>query len=531
MMFRFFFTVFLLIQPAFADDLFNILDSRTSPNDLDIGKKVQTLKNFRKLIKHPTAEQNIFFRFLSEGKVEKALYQWPLAFGNTSSFAAGDTGGALYGYLLFKNGLPLTGLEVLFTKNPRQIHPLLVQLWQALMQFNVRLWAITSVQWSGDWIDIFGSSAEIRVLARRFGSEPPLDEYEKLLRKTPPGSWERNWVQWRYITTLLTNSEDAKAAKLLKHLQGVTENNPVSKNLMNLTAARMLYQNGYLTESIRYYRKVKKGSDYWFEALEEMGWAELRLGQPQNALAHTQTLLNPDFDQDVGPGAFYLASLANLKVCDYQGVSKTIMDFKNRFQMKTKRFLKLQKQPDTPAVRKLFKTLTVSSGPVVLGGNLPRYMARDEHLYFLLQRQKQWDKEVGTAKKLYSRSMNQGIRAAGFQLKMEEFRNEVSARGRRAYAVVLDRVKVLVDQEIAEISGTLKKMQIVEVELIQQVSLLEKVIVDDPEKDSRHSVKRGTTGAKGKYAMSFIYQGERWFDELSSYQVNISGMCGSKGSL
>ena len=456
------------------------------------------------------------------------LYQWFSAFNGTS-FADSDSGRALYGYLLFKNGLKLTGLEILFTSHPGKINPILISLWQTLLEVHQEVWTITNIQLSGSWVNIFGSSAEIRVLARRFDSQPGLAEFEELLRKTSANSWERHWIQWNYITSLLMKGGDAKAAKLLKHLQGVTENNPVSQDLMNLTAARMLYQNGYLIESIRYYKKVKKGSDYWFEALEEMGWTELRLGQPQNTLAHVQTLLAPDFESDVGPETYYLASLASLKICDYEVVSKTIKSFKNRFQARVKKLLKLKEQPETRAFGKLFSELTKGrTGRTSLGGfspDLPRYSMRDENLYFLVQRQNQLDREAETAKKLYSQSLSGGTLTVGFQAGMEKFRTEISARVRKNYNMVLGWVKILADREITEISKTLKKMKVVEVELIQQLSLVERVIVDTKELKAR--AKKGTTGAQGKYTMSFLYRGEWWYDELSNYQVNVNKICGS----
>ena len=530
-MFRYFFIVFLLAQPVFADDLFNILDSETASKDLNIKKGIQALG---KLVKHPTAHQNTFFQLMGQGQTRRAFYQWPLAFGKTP-FAKSDNGRALYGYLLFKNNLPLAGLETLFSGNPEKIDPLLIRLWQSLMQLNVKLWTMTNIRWSDNWVGIFGSPAKVRVMARQFDTQYTLVEFEELLRKTSSGSWERQWIQWRYITSLLINGEDIKAAKLLKYLQETSRRDDgfVSMDLMNLTAARMLYQNAYLTESIRYYKKVKKGSDYWFEALEEIGWAELRLRRPQNALAYTQTLFNVDFRSDLGPGAFYLAGLASLKICDYQGVSKTIREFKNRFRAKARELLALKKKPETPAVKKLFSRLTEKRiNNSDLGGfaeKLPRHIAHDENLYFLLQRQNQLEREVEVAKKLYSRFPEKGVMKAGFQAEMENFRDGITQRARKGYITVLDRVKALAGQEIAEISKILKKMQIVEAELIQQLSMVEEKF--DAGKKSKTEIKKGTTGARGKYTMHFIHKGERWFDELSNYRVNVNKGCGQKGTM
>lgn len=528
-MIRLFVIISLLCPGAFADDLLNVLDGPTTQSDgMSIEKKSSI---FKSLVSRPNAEQNIFFQFLERGEAKKALYQWPSAFEGTR-FASSDNGKALYGYLLYKNGLELTGLESLFMARPHKIDPKLVGLWRGLMQTNEKLWTISEVEWNSGWTKVFGLPSEITVIARRFDSELTIPKLEELLRKTSSKTWERSWTEWRYITSLLMKGEDVKAAKLLKHLQGVKDNNPVSSNLMDLTAARMLYQNGYLTQSLRYYQKVDKATDYWFEAIEEMGWAELRLGRPQNTLAHTQTLLTPVLEPDVGPESFYLASLANLKVCDYQEVSNVLKEFRTRFQAKTKRLLSLKEKPNNKAVEKLFGLLAQgrTSMPSLgsFGKELPRYSTRDENLFFLVQRNTVLAKEAEIAKKLYSQSLSEGTALVGFQAKMEKFKNSILSRSRNSFTAALNRVKDLADQEVDEIAGVLKKMQIVEAELIQQLAMSDRVIEDTAQTQSK--VKKGSTGSAARDTMTFPFTGEVWFDEISNYKIDIAKGCqSSKG--
>lgn len=518
-----------LSSMALADDLLEVLNGGQTQID---GLNVESKKSiFKDLVSRPTAEQNIFFQFLEKGDSRKALYQWSSAFEG-SSFASSNNGQALYGYLLFKNGLKITGIESLFMANPRGIDKKLIGLWRGLMQTEENLWTLTDVQWTSQWTDVFGVSAEVMVTARRFDSEPTVTQLERLLRKTNSKTWERSWTEWRYITTLLMQDEVIKAAKLLKHLQGVQNENPISDDLMNITAARMLYQNGYLTQAIRYYKKVTHGSDYWFEAIEEMGWAEIRLGRPQNTMAHTQTLLVEDLKADVGPEVFYLASLANLKVCDYMEVSKLLQNFRNRFHAKASALLELREKPQSSAVEKLFVLLKKGRTDMPSlgkhGPKLPRFSTRDENLFFLVKRSDQMTKEADLAKNLYSQSLSEGTAQVGFQAKMEKFRNSIERRSRQSYAASLNRVKELARAEINEISGILKKMQIVEAELIQQLALSDRVIEDT--KQMKTKVKKGSTGSVAKDTLSFPFQGELWFDELNNYKIDIAGGCqASKG--
>ena len=331
------------------------------------------------------------------------------------------------------------------------------------------------------------------------------------------------------MTSLLLNGQDVKAAKLLKHLQGVEENNPISDDLMNITAARMLYQNGYLEQAKRYYEKVSKKSDYWFQAIEEMAWSELRLGQPQNTLAHIKTLMTPAFEPDVGPETFYLATLGQLKICDYAEVSKTLKEFRDRFQRKTQVLLNLQENPESPAVQTLFselKTGRVSMDELGSAGvKLPRYSTRDEQLFYLVQRHDALEEEGDIAKKLYSQSLSEGTALVGFQAKMERFKKSVLSQARNSYTASLNRVKHLAKEEVEEISSVLKKMQIVEAELIQQLAMSDRVIEDT--KGTKSQVKKGTTGSASKDTLKFPFQGEIWFDEISNYRVDVAKGCQS----
>ncbi len=523
-MFKTLLTIFLLSPVVQADDLLDVLDGGAKVNSDKVVPAEPSV--FKSIISRPTAEQNIFLQFLQKGEVKKALYQWPSAFEGTS-FAKSDTGKALYGYLLFKNNLKLVGLETLFQTHPKQINKDMVELWQSTMQVEDKIWSLTDVRWASEWTDIFGISAEVAVMAREFEQELPLSQLEKLLRKTPPNSWERNWTEWRYITSLLLEGQDVKAAKLLKHLQSVKENNPISTNLMDITAARMLYQNGYLSQAIRYYQKVSKKSDYWFQALEEMGWSELRLGQPQNTLAHMKTLMTPAFEPDVGPETFYLSSLAHLKVCDYTEVSETLKEFRSRFQRKTKVLLDLEETPESKAVKTLFARLEKTRVSMDTLGEagvlLPRYSTRDEALFYLVQRHVALSQEGQIAQKLYSQSLSEGTALVGFQAKMERFKKMVLSQARNSYTASLNRVKFLAKEEIEEISSVLKKMQIVEAELIQQLALSDRVIEDT--KDVKEKVQKGTTGSTSRETLKFPFQGEVWFDEISNYRIDIAKGC------
>ena len=211
--------------------------------------------------------------------------------------------------------------------------------------------------------------------------------------------------------------------------------------------------------------------------------------------------------------------------------AQTIKKFKNRFKSKAENLLKVKKSPESPALEKLFEILSSKvrkhSSLAMFSNHLPRFITHDQQLYFLVQRQNQLEKELKIAENLESQLKKMLPKNSSKAIK-KNIKKRVKAIYQTNRQKALDRVKELVDQEILEISQTVKKMQILEVELTQQISLLLGKI-ENNKKESVHSSSssqkqtlKGTTGSKDKYAMTFVYQNEKWYDELSNYKVDIS---------
>ncbi len=315
------------------------------------------------------------------------------------------------------------------------------------------------------------------------------------------------------------------SAKVMKHLIDAP-NNRVTLDHMNLTIGRLLFQNGYLDPAAQYYTKVSKESDFWLEAHEELAWVYIRKGEPQNTLAVTQTAMNPVFENQVGPEAVFLHSLAQLKVCDYPGVAQTIKTFRERFRPKAENLMELSKTGVTEESEKLVAKMKVGRFKLVeLGSSaqyLPRLVSRDEILFDLAQTQKALEAEAQTAAGLYSRSLSGGTSQIGFQANIEELRKAVEARAQSARSASFNRIKSMAAAELKELGQILQKMHIVEAELIQQISQAERVIQAS---GSDSNVKKGTTGSQAKDKMVFPFQGETWFDELANYQVTVKKGC------
>ncbi len=515
---------------AFAvddDELLNILGNGAAPSS----QKAQTAdaSELRKVLKSPTAEQNIFLQFFDKGEMDKALYQWPTAFDGTA-FAKTTTGRALNALLLFKNGIKVTALETLLAiEKPETISPALLKMWQEAAPDKDPSWSLVQVaKWNAHWTNTFGTSSEIRVRSRQIYGSDQVGALKELIKKTQVDTAERAWLSWQLVLALSTGDDAGTAAKALAVLIKAP-NNPISQDLMTVTAARLLYQNGFLDAAGKYYEKVPKSSDYWFDAQEELGWSYIRKGEPQNTMAITKTLTVPEFSSQVGPEPMFLRSLAELKVCDYPAVVDTLNQFRGRFKGRAKDLLAITEVSENKDVDAFIARAKNEKMDLKKLGKsaskLPRFVTRDEVLSQAVATQVALEGEAKIAGALYAKSLSGGTGQVGFQGRLEEFRKAVDMRALDARATTFGRVKTLAQEEVNEIAQILQKLHIVEAEVLQQISMSSRVA--EASAADKASVKLGSTGSKAKDRLVFPAENETWFDELANYKVDIKKGCQS----
>lgn len=511
-----------------ADDLLNILEGEQPTLEHQVSSSYRT--PLRKLVASPNAEQNIFFQLLDAAQDEKALYQWPEAFED-SQFAKTANGQALYAYLLLKSGLSVVGLEKLLSiPNPKSLDPVIIKEIIQVLPPSHPSWGLVQVgRWNPEWTSHFGESTEIRVRGREVYGTQDVEDLKNLLAKTRPGSEERSQVIWQLVLSLSTK-DSGEAAKVLSHLLKA-ENNPISADLMNMTAGRFLYEKGYLDAAINYYRKVPKSSEYWFEAQEEVAWSFLRKGEPQSALSTLRSISLPLFIPLSGPETSFAQALAQLKVCDYPGVMKTLQQFQSSFRPRAQQLQELAQGGTSDAALAALDLLKRQKLNITdLKGEArksPRFMGRDRALRNLAQVWATLEQESAKAGELYSRSLAGGGAKVGFTAHFEFLRKSVDQRVQSARSSALNRVKALAQQELDEIAGILRKMHIVEAEVIQQTSLAERVIRDsksDLALQAKSSVKVASNQMQFP-ALPANSGGESWFDELSNFHFDVKNAC------
>lgn len=524
----------LMQSVASADDLESLLEGKTK--DSTSGKVVQVSREQSFLVdtlrslqeERITSDQNIFFRTLEESNWSKALLQYPAAFAGTK-FEKSENGRALLTLLQYKSGLTATGLESLLTiENPKKIHFHLLNLFKESAPENHPVWTVAQIKWTQAWSEVFGLAFEIRTQVRDISYTRGIDELKNLSLRAPTDSPEKALVDWHLALAYALQDKSDLAAKIMAGLNKA-KLRPVSEELLNLTAARLLFQNGYFDAAIKYYSKVGKASDYWLDAQEEMAWSYIRKGEPQNSLAITQTLVNPIFKNQVGAETYFVRALSQLKICDYAGVLKSLDDFKNQFKDRTAMMKSLSENPSSEsvihAIDKIKKTAKLNSINLQMtdfgtdANRLPRYTARDRKLSQLALAQSELERESKVAEGIYADS----LMISGLQSQFELLKKKLLLRAQMAGSATLSRVQELAKTELAENRKILAKMHIIEAEVIQQTSLAQQLAKNQTNK--KLDVKVGSTGSNNKETMTFVGEQDVWFDELSNYRIDVKKAC------
>lgn len=517
----------LLLQPAFADDLLDVLGEDTESEELFVTNDEISVA-LKTSLKKPSAEQNILIQFIAEKKYDKALYQWWSAF-ERSSFQKTDTGKTVFSFLLAKNGLDLIALEHFFTvKSPEKVDSKLTSVLKTHFNLDHEVWKYADVNWNGKWSQFFSDSIYFKNLSYKSHKFKSSKEVLSLLRRTHVKDDQESWLKWQLGLHLAVEGDTVKSAKVISHLlkkgSGV-----VSKDLIHITIARILYERGFLKAANKYYSKVEKESPFWFTAQEEMAWSYLRQGQPQNTLAVTKTLSQKIFDGMVGAESYMLRALSQVKVCNYYGAIETTKGFSRIFKNRYQKMKGLSESVESSSVTKLLSALEkqrVSWRYLKADlANIPSYSIRDEFLFNNQQAFAFLKKEIKIVDDLYAKSLAEGTATVGYQASIQGLKNVVSARSAAIKNASLNRIKKLAQQEMEEIKLVLQKMHIIEAEVIQQISVASKAL---KAKVHATNIKKGSTGSKNRYAMKFPFEGEIWADEISNYRVDIKKACQSK---
>jgi hypothetical protein len=523
-------TVSLGFSAYAEEDILSILNDEAKGPKAEAAKKVeigQAISPFKAVFPNANGDQNIFFVLLQSGENEKAILQYFAAYGKTPVFKTSN-GQAMLSYLFLKNDMPVLGIENLFAQTkPGQISPILAKALHEIAPDNSPVWKVARVVWSPEWTKIFSANAEVQVKARKVYTAKDTAYLKELIKTSAAGTEERAAIQWQLVLALALNNETVTAAKLLNNLMATTSN-PVHMDLMNMTAARFLYENGYMDAAIKYYKKVSKKSDLWLEAQEEIAWSYIRKGEPQNTLAITQSLVIPEFKNMIGPETLFVRALGQIKVCDYPAVAASLTDFKDRYRPRVVEMLKLTQNANTPATKDYIARSKVQRLKLIdLKANaakLPRLITRDETLAQNIAVEKELEREAAIAAGIYGRSLANGTSKIGLQGELEIFKQTIDGQTLMARNASLGRIKSLAQEEVEDTHRILQKLHIVEAEILQQTLAIQKVT--KATEKSNEIEKKGTSIAAARDQITFPAEdGQVWFDEIGKYKVDVVKGC------
>lgn len=235
--------------------------------------------------------------------------------------------------------------------------------------------------------------------------------------------------------------------------------------------ARKLFEQKKFKEAIDIYEKISAKSDRWLLALEEKAWAQMHLEKYDKVLSQARTLTSPALSALTGTEPYLLQALAQLKICDYVGVFKTLKDFKKL------------KREQVEAIQELAKK----------GKNTVSQVAVQK-----------WSTNTDDWKQL-------GPMLS--QLPQLFYRDEIMLRSAKAknYEAMEKRLQELAAEENNENFRILQKLNLIEVETIQRVHV-----------ETKLTGLQGEKIEKGKYDLVFKDTNEIWLDELDSYQATIN---------
>lgn len=424
---------------------------------------------------------------------------------------------------LFTSGAKLLALENLFAiENPTSIASEVKAEWRSKLSATDPILRQAQVKWTNAWTQVFTPAVANAYAAwqtKSLKKENDFKNAQSLASKLDPESDERAWVDWQIALGRGINNQTQSA---IEHLQALLDSKQelISEDEILMAVARMMFQDGKFKGALHFYDSVSKGSDLWLEAIEEKAWAFMRQNDYEKALSQFHTLMTPVFAPQVGPEPYFMGSLADLKICDYNSIFKILKDFKNKYNPALPELEKLAKTGESPYLTKAIAKLEKGSVSwAALGSDvnkIPRLFNRDVTLLKSIDRRKEYEKELAVVKAGADPGANSAVNTnVSFDQRVVALAEKHIAEAKNE---IVGRTKQLAANDLKDLTKILQKLRIIEVEAMQRIGTDQKTAkkteVDPAE-------KRGEV-------LSFPKEDEVWLDEVTHYEVTAKG-CPTKG--
>lgn len=289
------------------------------------------------------------------------------------------------------------------------------------------------------------------------------------------------------IATAAPHKKTAKKAHLVRVEKKTTEKvepkaaSGAKSEQTVMKDARAAFEKKDFEKALSLYESIPQASDYWPEALEERAWAHIHLKEHDQALALVKTLFAPPIRDEIGAEPYLMATLIQLRLCNYDEIFKIMKRFKNDVRPRFESLQTLAKMGETESsVHMLGRSTEAGKMTRLTAGsdlpNLPRLFWRDAKL----------------------QSAFAGMLKPG-----------------ASDGAVNARMKALAQRDVKDTESILRKLHLVEVEATSRMFAGQNLA--DAKKPSP-AIERN--------ANTLVFpddQDDVWLDELNSYSVNSKG--------
>lgn len=457
-----------------------------------------------------------FIKAFENKDFEKALDIWLKSIKNTS-FAKSSTGSALYSYLLFKNGFEVLSLKNLLEKSqPNEINPIVSNLWKTSIDEKHSLWNNYFFPIGKEWQGFFPTK-----IVFNLGAKSPLQlqrdqEYIKFLLSLPLDSKTDTFsLEWSFILSLIQQKDMDSATKILAWLISKTKDQN-KRDKTYLTIGRLLADIGELSASVNYYEQVRKSYYFWLFAQEEKAWLFFNKKDYGKAYSTASVFEYPKFKREISPYMFFILALSQLKNCDYEGVARSLSDFKLVF---SKRETEIRKTLSSNSYEKLTERLLA----FYHSRNAYYEIGKTDLLYHL---RKDSFLKNHILLKTYMQN-RQSVRKSQFKSLDKAERKIVNQLNDK----IGERIQQILQKEIKQIKFVLNNFQVIEAESLYRIHGFHSLL-SNQKPMMAHSI--GPTLAsyfyKSNDTVYFPFDpNEIWLDELSAYKNKLLENC-PKGS-
>ncbi|MEK2688724.1 hypothetical protein [Bdellovibrio sp. GT3] len=286
-----------------------------------------------------------------------------------------------------------------------------------------------------------------------------------------------------------------------KNLESKTLNSSADEKIKaKIKQAREQFAKGQYSQAMNLYNQIPRGSDYWFQVVEEKGWAYFRMNDSEKALAQSKTLISPQFGEVVNAEAYFLQSLANLKICDYKSVFKTTQAFKEKQRDRVASVQDLSKNGFNDSFLNVLKK--VDKFPLQ-ANEVGESLLKLPVLYY---------KDMELQKQMLRFKVSQkGMEVLAKNNTQRTLQTELDQVNKEAFAKMKVRLQQLAADETAENKRIIGKLNLVEVEAIQRVhtdqQMAESMFTENEFKKTNADL------------LVFKDDGRPWVDELDKYDV------------